>query len=203
MFEMPFASESPPFGLHPNTVQIAFAYRKVLCSGTNSLQHHTKGQRRIATALLLLLSCMLAPLVWAADPDENSFMATAHDRTFIAAALARERPPEPPRLPVTGVTVPHHLLAADLIARGVWAASGRQYQRILLLSPDHFRTLPTPFGISTSDLETVFGTLPVDRDFVARILNASAAFSDIGSAKREHGIHAVTPFLRATFPKAK
>src|SRR4051794_160320 len=52
------------------------------------------------------------------------------------AAIEAERPKRKQDIPITGVTVPHHLLAADLIARGFWAASGKAYRRILVLSPD-------------------------------------------------------------------
>ena len=37
-------------------------------------------------------------------------------------------------------------------------------------------------------------------DTVAELLNAEGLFEDVGSAPREHAIHSVTPFLKATFP---
>ena len=40
---------------------------------------------------------------------------------------------------ITGLTVPHHLLAADLIAGAFALASGQDYRRIIILSPDHFQ----------------------------------------------------------------
>jgi len=40
-------------------------------------------------------------------------------------AIEMERLKQRPDLKATGIAVPHHLLAADLIARGFWAASGR------------------------------------------------------------------------------
>jgi len=41
-------------------------------------------------------------------------------------AIEMERLKQRPDLKATGIAVPHHLLAADLIARGFWAASGRR-----------------------------------------------------------------------------
>jgi poly-gamma-glutamate synthesis protein (capsule biosynthesis protein) len=135
--------------------------------------------------------------------DNNPFLAGARDLAVVRAALERERPYAAPALVVTGVTVPHHMLAADLIARGVLAAAAGSYDRILLLSPDHFRSLKTPFGITTADLETVNGVLVADRLLAQNVLDASSMFSDIGSAPVEHGIHSVTPFIRAVFPAAQ
>ena len=139
----------------------------------------------------------------ASEEHRNPFLEAAHDSAAVSAALERERRDPKPSLAVTGVTVPHHLLAADPIARGVLAASGGTYDQILLISPDHFRSLTTPFGITSADLATANGTLAADRAFIAKALAASSMFADIGSAPHEHGIHAVTPFLRAVFPQAR
>ena len=43
---------------------------------------------------------------------------------------------------ITGLTVPHHLLAADLIAGAFALAAGQDYRRIIILSPDHFGRSP-------------------------------------------------------------
>jgi AmmeMemoRadiSam system protein B len=157
----------------------------------------------LAVALACLLELISAAAALGADASDNRFLAAAQDGALVARALERGRQERPPSVRVTGVTVPHHLLAADLIARGVLAASARTYERVLILSPDHFRALETPFGITTANLETATGTLVADRPFSQAVLSASSLFADIGSASREHGIHAVTPFIRAVFPQAR
>src|SRR5438105_10992404 len=117
--------------------------------------------RRAGCRAPAVLACLLVLVLgWpasSAEDTDNRFLAPAQDREFIMRALERERATAAPQLAITGVTVPHHLLAADLIARGVLAASGGAYERVLILSPDHFRALKTPFGITTADLPTVFG----------------------------------------------
>jgi AmmeMemoRadiSam system protein B len=153
--------------------------------------------------LAYLLSFRIAAPVLATEDPGNRFLNGTEDASFINRAIERERPYAVSALPVTGITVPHHFLAADLIARGVIAASGGTYDRVLILSPDHFLSLKTPFGISTADLETSLGTLFADRPFAQRVLSATNLFSDIGAAQREHGIHAITPFLRAIFPDVR
>jgi AmmeMemoRadiSam system protein B len=153
--------------------------------------------------LLALLSFRSAAPVLATEDAGNRFLNGTEDASFISRTIERERPYAVSALPVTGITVPHHLLAADLVARGVIAASGGTYDQVLILSPDHFLSLKTSFGISTADLETSLGTLAADRTFAQRVLSATNLFSDIGAAKREHGIHAITPFLRAIFPEVR
>src|SRR5262245_24324626 len=128
------------------------------------------------TALALLPALLCARSALAAGNEDNRFLAAAQDRAFIARALESEPQPAPPALAVTGVTVPHHLLAADLIARGVLAASGGNYDRVLIVSPDHFRALKTPFGVTTADLDTVNGVLVADRLLAQRLLQASSMF---------------------------
>ena len=74
------------------------------------------------------------------------------DTLVFEKALTAE--PSPPTAAhwVTGITVARHLVAVDLIARGFRCASGGSYERIILLSPDHFRRSRLPFA-------TTFGTL--------------------------------------------
>jgi AmmeMemoRadiSam system protein B len=137
-----------------------------------------------------------------AEDRNNTFLGDVEDLAFVNGVLERERKQAPPQIAVTGITVPHHLLAADLIVRGILAASGGRYERVLVLSPDHFRSLETPFGITTADLESVTGRLVADRSFAQAVLSASPMFTDVGTAPREHGIHAVVPFIRSVFPDA-
>ena len=160
---------------------------------------NSKVRQTLATASVFFPTLLCAGLALAADED-NRFLAAAQDRAFIARALEQERQATPPSLPVTGVTVPHHLLAADLIARGILAAAGGTYDRVLIISPDHFRRLKTPFGITTADLKTINGDLAADRPFSQTVLHANSKFADTGNASDEHGIHAVAPFIRAVFP---
>lgn len=132
--------------------------------------------------------------------QENSrFLHEAFDLAAITAALKAERPAIPPPATVTGVTVPHHMLAADLIARGIWAASSGRYSRVLLLAPDHFRSLRAPFGVTTARFTTATGDLATDPSLSGPLLQ-SDLFEDAGAAAGEHGVHSVLPFLRAVFP---
>ncbi len=155
---------------------------------------HRKLRRGLSVAL-----AVLALALGTASVAQNRLLATAWDPEVIDAAIAKEAPHAAAVASVTGITVPHHLLAADLIARGVLAAKGARVDRILLIAPDHFRRLKTPFGVTTTGIETVFGPLPMAGD-LAKSLLSDPAFSATGDGGDEHSIHAVTPFIARLFP---
>jgi len=115
-------------------------------------------------------------------------------------ALVKEKPAAPPHLPITGITVPHHLLAADLIARGVWAASGNSYERIIVISPDHFRRSKRPLATTRRGFDTVLGLVDVDQAAADVLINRADMVDDSDLFVHEHGITAVLPFLHAVFP---
>ena len=149
--------------------------------------------------IVALLVALAAPgVVSAAD---NPFLP-AQDPVPLRAAIAAERPAFTPPAGVTGISVPHHLLAADLIARGFWAASAGDYDRVILISPDHFRKVGGAFGTTRADLATVFGTVPVDEAAVAA-LAASPLVETLPTIASEHGVMAVAPFVAHFFPRAK
>ena len=139
-------------------------------------------------------------LVWSqsvAAQTSSRFITAARDARLITAALEAEQVVSDAR--ITGVTVPHHILAADLIVRGLRAASGQQVDHIILIGPDHFRSLETPFGVLSAPLDTVMGRVPAG-SLSAQLASRPSLFSDVGAATREHAIHAVAPFIAALFP---
>jgi AmmeMemoRadiSam system protein B len=150
-----------------------------------------------ATALCLAMYGSMACAL------ENRFIAETRNLEVIKTALEKEKPVKPLPTSVTGITLPHHLLAADLIARGVWSASAGHYKRVLILSPDHFRTLSTPFGVTTQGFDEVTGYLAPATELSRALLAASPLFSDTGAAAGEHGVRSVTPFVRAVFPNVE
>lgn len=153
------------------------------------------------------LAAMLVVMSFAAPPasadDRTPFAAMYTERTQFLAAIAQERPRAKPQLPVTGISVPHHLLAPDLIARGFWAAAGSHYDRVIILSPDHFNRSQRPLATTRRDFRTVFGLLANDRAATSALLDAGALFDDSDLFDKEHGIAALTPFIKHFFPDAK
>lgn len=139
----------------------------------------------------LALAFVAGPVV-----AENTFLPSPEDAGRFLTAIEAERPGFVVPEGVTGVTVPHHLLAADLMARGFWAASAGTYDRIVILAPDHFRLVPEGFAVDASDHETVLGPVPGDAA-TAEALAGLPRHPDIGA---EHGVGALLPFVAHFFP---
>jgi poly-gamma-glutamate synthesis protein (capsule biosynthesis protein) len=116
---------------------------------------------------------------------------------FREAIAAAETSPRPPRK-LSGVTVPHHLLVADLIAHGMRDVDKRGIDRIIVLFPDHFKKTRRPFATTRRDFETVFGMVRTDRAAV-EILLQSELVEHSGLFAREHGLGALLPFIRHFF----
>jgi AmmeMemoRadiSam system protein B len=155
-------------------------------------------QTNVALALLFAL-----PLARIGAGEPLRFAAMFRDVTTFEDALAKESFPAPPGHHVTGITVPHHLLAADLIARGFRCAAGGNYERIILLSPDHFRRSRRPFATTSGTFETVFGEVRCDEAAVNSLLARCPKVAVSSLFEKEHGIHAVLPFIAKFFPQAK
>lgn len=120
------------------------------------------------------------------------------DRIFAASMAAAEALAIPPRA-LSGLTVPHHLVAADLIARAFLLARDNRYDRIIVLTPDHFKRTRRPFATTTRDFETVYGRVPSDEAAVSALL-AGPLVEDSDLFVREHGITAILPYVAHFFP---
>lgn len=114
-----------------------------------------------------------------------------------AAARARVRPA--PGL--TGLTVPHHLLARQLIA-DAFATAGSGWDRVVILCPDHFHLGGAPVSVVDTHFATPFGTIACD----ARLARALARVPGVGRSDlffREHGFGSLLPFVKHFLPRAK
>lgn len=102
---------------------------------------------------------------------------------------------------ITGITVPHHLLAADLMAEAFARVRGRDWRRIVILTPDHFSRSKNPFAVTLRDFDTALGPLGADRQAV-RLLLANPLVSESSLFSHEHGVQALLPFIARYFPRA-
>lgn len=164
------------------------------------------GFRNAAIVALAAVLCVAAP--WARSQEVNRPSAGApipslyEDSAVFTTAIAAEGHTDGFEQPVTGLILPHHLLAADLIARGVQAASRHAYRRVIVMAPDHFNRSRRPFATTTRDVATVFGTLGTDRAAVATLLRVPDLFEESGLFDREHGVAALLPFIKRLLPGA-
>ncbi|MGO9568831.1 MAG: AmmeMemoRadiSam system protein B [Desulfomonilaceae bacterium] len=119
---------------------------------------------------------------------------------FLAAIEKATRAPV--QQTITGITVPHHLLAADLIAETFHMASGSGPTRIIILSPDHFRRSQTPFAVARKGFRTPFGPVRSDEEAVEELLS-NHLVSESNLFSHEHGVQAMLPFITYYFPEAR
>ncbi|WP_160169089.1 AmmeMemoRadiSam system protein B [Bradyrhizobium sp. Ai1a-2] len=113
-------------------------------------------------------------------------------------AIQKEKISPPVGVEIHGITVPHHLVAADLIARGFWVASGNNYDRIIVLSPDHFKGGHRLLATTARSFDTVLGQINTDIS-AAELLFKSELVESSNLFEREHGIAAILPFIRYFF----
>ena len=117
-------------------------------------------------------------------------------------SLIKQSKTEPSSSVVTGITVPHHLLATDLIATGFKFASNSNPNQVVILSPDHFNLGDTNVSTGARNFSTVFGELATDTSAV-QSLEALPFVHDQTFFYREHGVQAELPFVKHFFPNAK
>lgn len=160
---------------------------------------------RTALWMQALAGCVAALVLVSTDAYAYAppFGLFAVDAADIRRAIDRERPTERPAVPLTGLTVPHHLLAADLIARGFWAATGGSYDKIVVLMPDHFRRSRRPFATTTRGFASAFGAVATNVEDTRRLLETAELFEDSSLFEREHALQALLPFIAEFFPGVK
>ena len=106
---------------------------------------------------MALLSCQGTHDTGGGEPFPPLF---AESLPFLAAIQKTRASPLSPK--ITGITVPHHLLAIDLVAEAFARISTQRYRRVIILSPDHFSWSPTPFAVARKNFQTALGTLVTD-----------------------------------------
>ncbi len=154
-----------------------------------------------AVTIILTLYWLVAAQSFSHAAGEKPFpMFFTHEGRFVSAI--DQTKVQPYREKITGLTVPHHLVASDLIAKAFTKLSSQNYKRIVILSPDHFGRSQTPFALAGRDFRTPMGAVPVDDSAVIQILkNPHVSISNLFS--HEHGVRSLLPFMAYYFPGAK
>lgn len=100
---------------------------------------------------------------------------------------------------VAGI-IPHHLLAADLIAEEFYNLQNKDYDTIILLGPNHFDSGDADVISSTYDWETPYGVLECDKETLMFL--GEVGIED-GILSNEHSVSSEVAFIKKTFPRAK
>lgn len=150
----------------------------------------------------LLAALLLAPLLATSGFSKESALYPVFNKDraeFDDAISAEAFLPAYTERP-SGLIVPHHLLAAPLIARGFKLVSGHRYKRVIVLFPDHFRRVKGVFASSSRSFDTLYGKVETDEPAVAELLSNSGLVEDSDLFSEDHGIRALLPFLKHYLP---
>lgn len=160
---------------------------------------------RLAVLILAwpLLAWGAAAAALTCPPGNENFPPFGNDPALFRSAIAKVADFEPSNEKLSGIVVPHHLLADRLVALGFRAASAFRYRRIIILTPDHFRRTTRMFATSARGYETELGPVAADAKAVRRLEAASPdLIEDSCLFDKEHGVRALLPFVRHYFPEA-
>lgn len=104
---------------------------------------------------------------------------------------------------IAGV-VPHHLLAADMIAEFYYNLEDKDYDTIVLLGPNHFGAGKANIITSTKDWFTPYGILQTDKELIKGLLEKNSNFKiEDDIFYNEHSINSEVSFIKKTFSEAK
>ncbi|MFA6171769.1 MAG: AmmeMemoRadiSam system protein B [Patescibacteria group bacterium] len=136
--------------------------------------------------------------VWhESKPGDKKF----YDQAFSFSRLDRKK--DFLEKEIAGGVIPHHLLAADLIADFYSAFSGDEYETIVLLGPNHFGAGEGRIITSEASWKTPYGDLEADQGIIEELALKKIAVPDEGIFDKEHAIYGETAFIKKVFPKAK
>lgn len=104
---------------------------------------------------------------------------------------------------IQGITVNHHLLVPNLIARAFLTVSKQQTpDTILLISPNHFDAGRHTILLSSAEWQTPYGTLMPNLS-VIKNLSAEGLTIDEPPFEKEHGIYNIVSFIKKVFQTTK
>ncbi|MET0688618.1 MAG: AmmeMemoRadiSam system protein B [Methyloceanibacter sp.] len=162
---------------------------------------HAGKRLALRVGMAALVSVFYLSLAGTGQASADQFFPSLYVKADIfSASIEAARGSAISKRRVSGLTVPHHLLAADLIARGFLVAKGQRYDKIVILFPDHFKKTKRPFATTRRSFETVFGPIPNSQEDISRLLAGEAPLEESELFAKDHGIGALLPYVRYFFP---
>lgn len=114
------------------------------------------------------------------------------------------KPSELGKVSVLSAVSPHHLVAAEGIAALFSAIGSDKVKTVVVLSPNHFSTGRSAAQVSLGIWQTPYGDLETDQVAVEKLLSdVSVLKNEEATFEIEHGVSALTPFIKKSFPNAK
>ncbi|MBC8545697.1 AmmeMemoRadiSam system protein B [Clostridiaceae bacterium NSJ-31] len=141
------------------------------------------------------------------SPAQKPMECRYYERETCEAAMAAPRAYTGAGRLTAGM-VPHHLVAADMIAGffSLAAAQEQPYDTVILVSPSHFpENCGSDVVTATADWNTPYGSLATDRSVADALLQDAviAAEDNRDAVESDHGAAGLVPFVRRYLPEAK
>jgi len=131
-----------------------------------------------------------------ANPNDKEFFETAYGFAGKKIDLLGKQ--------VVAGIIPHHLLAADLIADFFYNLEGANYDTVVLIGPNHFLVGQSNLITSGYNWQTPYGVLEPDATILADLLNDTnlGMVVEEDVMQGEHSINSEVAFIKKTFPQA-
>lgn len=134
---------------------------------------------------------------------EVTFFAEPSDKAFYETASSfKKKEIDLPSSP-SAMIVPHHLLAADLIAEAFSNLKGDDYETVILISPNHFDVGEEGVISSAYPFDTPYGRLEVDIKLFRQLAKEGVVSPNEDVFHKEHGIRGEVAFIKKYLPEAK
>lgn len=104
---------------------------------------------------------------------------------------------------IAGGIIPHHLLAAPLIAGFFEGIKDQDVKRVILIGPNHYNLGKATILVSNATWQTIFGELTPDTFVITNLLKENVAEGDEEVFETEHSIYGIVPFIKKIYPDAK
>lgn len=105
--------------------------------------------------------------------------------------------------PIAGGVVPHHLLAANMIADFFQTLSMEHPETIVVIAPNHRRIGLNGLHTSLLDWKTAFGMLEADRELVTGLIDELGSSENDSLMELEHSISGLVPYIKYYMPDTK
>jgi len=108
--------------------------------------------------------------------------------------------PEPFSYHVSGVVIPHHLLAGSMIAYLLKRVSSQAPKTIVLIGPNHFEKGTKPVLTSHYSWQTPFGILKPNTELISKLQNNDFIGVEESILVNEHAITGTVSFINYFMP---
>jgi len=105
--------------------------------------------------------------------------------------------------PIVGGVVPHHLLAANMIAGFFQSVSQYPPDTIVVVGPNHRRIGSKGLNTSSLDWKTEFGILEADRELIGKLIGELNAAENDSLMELEHSVSGLVPYIKYYLPDTK